>query len=154
MAILGRRTLFCIIFFSGKVSGQWKCVIGLVRQTCRLGCSLNELSYKSKIKNGIKFLQPGPRYGGSCFQKDTRSLSEAKKMFSDIENSLSFFENEYEAMSGAGALVILTEWKQYINLDFERVKKLLASPVIFDLRNLYKRMDMEEKGFSYYAVGQ
>jgi len=85
---------------------------------------------------------------------DPAAVSEAKQMFSGIENSLSFFENEYEAMSGADALVILTEWKQYINLDFERVKKLLASPVIFDLRNLYRRRDMEEKGFTYYAVGQ
>jgi len=85
---------------------------------------------------------------------DPAALSEAKSLFADIANSISFFENEYEAMSGADALVILTEWDQYRNLDFERVKKLLVSSIIFDLRNLYKRQNMEKKGFSYYAVGQ
>jgi UDPglucose 6-dehydrogenase len=85
---------------------------------------------------------------------DPVSLTEAKWRLEGIKNSLSFFEDEYEAITGADALVIITEWNQYRNLDFERIKKLLASPVLFDLRNIYKRIDIEEKGFRYYAVGQ
>jgi UDPglucose 6-dehydrogenase len=85
---------------------------------------------------------------------DPAALAEAKWRLADISGSLTFFKDEYETMAGADALVIVTEWNQYRNLDCERVKKLLKSPVFFDLRNIYKRKDMEEKGFSYYAVGQ
>jgi UDPglucose 6-dehydrogenase len=85
---------------------------------------------------------------------DPVSIAEAKWRFSDIKDSLELFNDEYETMPGADALVIITEWNQYRNLDFDRVKKLLASPVLFDLRNIYKRADMEKEGFRYYAVGQ
>ena len=85
---------------------------------------------------------------------DPAALTEAKWRLADMGNSISFFEDEYETMKGADALVIVTEWNQYRNLDFERMKKLLVSPVLFDLRNIYKRIDMEKKGFRYYAVGQ
>jgi len=85
---------------------------------------------------------------------DPAALAEAKWRLADIGDSLSLFEDEYKAMEDADALVIVTEWNQYRNLDFERVKKLLVSPVLFDLRNIYKRADIEKKGFRYYAVGQ
>jgi len=85
---------------------------------------------------------------------DPAALAEAKWRLADMGNSLSLFEDEYETMDGADALVIVTEWNQYRNLDFERVRKLLASPVLFDLRNIYKRDSVEKRGFRYYAVGQ
>jgi UDPglucose 6-dehydrogenase len=85
---------------------------------------------------------------------DPAALSEAKWRLAGIGESLSLFEDEYKAMEGVDALVILTEWNQYRNLDLERVKKLLKSPLFFDLRNIYKRRDMEKLGFTYYAVGQ
>jgi UDPglucose 6-dehydrogenase len=85
---------------------------------------------------------------------DPAALCEAKLRFRNLGEKISFFEDEYAAMEGADALVILTEWNQYRNLDFERVKKLLASPVFFDFRNIYNREDMEKKGFIYFATGQ
>ena len=85
---------------------------------------------------------------------DPASLAEAKCRLSDINKSISYFEDEYDAVKGSDALVIITEWNQYRNLDLDRVKNLLKSPVIFDLRNIYKRKDMETRGFSYYAIGQ
>ena len=92
---------------------------------------------------------------GACVKAaDPAALAEAKWRFAGLEDSLEFFEDEYEAMKKADALVIVTEWNQYRSLDFERVKKLLSSPVLFDFRNIYKRKDMEAIGFSYYAVGQ
>jgi len=85
---------------------------------------------------------------------DPAALAEAKWRLAEIKDSVSFFEDEYEAVKGADALVIVTEWNQYRNLDFERIKKLLVTPLLFDLRNIYKRHDIEKKGFSYFAVGQ
>ena len=85
---------------------------------------------------------------------DPAAQVEAGWRLADIKESFRFYENEYEAITNADALVILTEWNQYRNLDFKRVRELLKSPVLFDLRNIYKRQDIEKKGFVYFAVGQ
>jgi UDPglucose 6-dehydrogenase len=92
--------------------------------------------------------------GARINASDPASLTEAKWRLANAGDSLAFFEDEYEAMKDADALVIVTEWNQYRNLDFERVKKQLKTPVLFDLRNIYKRTSLEENGFRYYAVGQ
>jgi UDPglucose 6-dehydrogenase len=68
--------------------------------------------------------------------------------------ALEFHDNEYDTIAGSDALVLVTEWNQYRNLDLGRVKALLKAPVFFDLRNVYKRRDLEERGFAYFAVGQ
>jgi UDPglucose 6-dehydrogenase len=54
----------------------------------------------------------------------------------------------------ADALVIITEWNQFRALDMEKVKKLLKSPKIADLRNIYEPEDMQELGFEYVGVGR
>ncbi len=63
-------------------------------------------------------------------------------------------KNQYEALKGADALLILTEWMQFRNPDFERMKKLMKTPVIFDGRNLYDPISMEEAGFKYFCIGR
>ena len=85
---------------------------------------------------------------------DPAALREARRYFSDIETAITYFEDEYRAIDSADALVIVTEWNQYRNLNLERVKKLLSRPLFFDLRNIYKRRDLEERGFTYFGVGQ
>jgi UDPglucose 6-dehydrogenase len=85
---------------------------------------------------------------------DPAALGEAAWRFQDIKEKITFHDDEYGTMKDCDALVIMTEWNQYRNLDFERVKQLLKKPVLFDLRNVYKRRVIEEKGFSYFAVGQ
>lgn len=61
---------------------------------------------------------------------------------------------EYEACEGADALVLATEWNQFRNLDLGRVKSLLRTPVVVDLRNVYNPADMKKLGFDYTAVGR
>jgi UDPglucose 6-dehydrogenase len=92
--------------------------------------------------------------GAKIRAADTAAITEAKQRFAEIKNLISFFDDEYEAISGSDALVIITEWNQYCNLDFDRIKKMLVSHVLFDFRNIYKRADLEKKGFRYYAFGQ
>lgn len=60
----------------------------------------------------------------------------------------------YETLRGCDALVISTDWDEFKTPDFEKIKALLSSPVIFDGRNLYKRDQMERLGFTYYSVGR
>ncbi len=85
---------------------------------------------------------------------DPASREEAGWRLEGIKDSITWCENEYDAMKDADALVLMTEWNQYRNLDFDRVKMLLSKPVFFDLRNVYKRKALEEKGFSFFGVGQ
>jgi UDPglucose 6-dehydrogenase len=63
-------------------------------------------------------------------------------------------DDAYKAMSDADALVILTEWNAFRALDLKRVKALLKTPVMVDLRNIYKPLEMIEAGFHYTSVGR
>ncbi len=60
----------------------------------------------------------------------------------------------YEAIDGADALVILTEWNSYRSLDLDRVKSLLKAPVFIDLRNIYRPAEMQAAGFQYSSLGR
>ena len=60
----------------------------------------------------------------------------------------------YEAMDGADALVIVTEWDAFRALDLNRAKSLLNEPVLVDLRNIYPREAVEKAGFRYTSVGR
>lgn len=64
------------------------------------------------------------------------------------------FENKYDALNGADALIVLTEWKQYRTPDFDEIKSRLNKPIIFDGRNLYSTKKVLDEGFTYYAIGK
>jgi len=66
-----------------------------------------------------------------------------------------FCKDEYEAIEGADALVIITEWNQFRRLDFVRIKKIMKGNFIFDLRNIYSKEIIEkENGLKYFSVGR
>ncbi|MDR1307778.1 MAG: UDP-glucose/GDP-mannose dehydrogenase family protein [Treponema sp.] len=85
---------------------------------------------------------------------DPASFTEAGWRFADIAERLFYAEDEYQALEGSHALVILTPWNQYRNLDLAKVRSLLALPLFFDLRNIYNRADVENAGFTYFGVGK
>ena len=55
---------------------------------------------------------------------------------------------------GADALVLLTEWNEFMRLDLRKVKKLLKTPLVVDLRNIYKRDEMQKVGLRYVSIGR
>ncbi|MEJ2324993.1 MAG: UDP-glucose/GDP-mannose dehydrogenase family protein [Nitrospirota bacterium] len=67
---------------------------------------------------------------------------------------VSFSKDPYSAAKGAHALVIVTEWNEFRNLELHRIKKLLKEPYFFDLRNIYEPARMKEEGFKYFCVGR
>jgi UDPglucose 6-dehydrogenase len=67
---------------------------------------------------------------------------------------MSFAKDEYEALKGADALIIATEWALFRTPDFARVGELLKEKIVFDGRNLYDLDEMERIGFSYVSVGR
>ena len=74
-------------------------------------------------------------------------------MLPPCEN-LSYAGNLYEAVKGADAAVILTDWKEFARIDLERLKQALLFPIVIDGRNLYDPELMLEKGFTYVSVGR
>ncbi len=81
---------------------------------------------------------------------DPVGIDEARKLMPDI----SYVTDPYDAMQGADALVILTEWNSYRALDLDRVKQALRAPVVIDLRNIYRPDEMAALGFDYSSLGR
>ena len=68
--------------------------------------------------------------------------------------AMTYCEDPYSCAANADALVIVTEWEQFRALDLRRLKKVMAKPVIVDLRNIYRPEDMAAQGFDYESVGR
>ncbi|KKJ78354.1 UDP-glucose 6-dehydrogenase [Kiloniella litopenaei] len=88
--------------------------------------------------------------GAQISAYDPEGMAEAAELLSDVD----YGENAYEIMKDADALVIVTEWNEFRRLDLERVKGLLSSPVMIDLRNIYNPDEMKEAGFDYLCIGR
>lgn len=81
---------------------------------------------------------------------DPKGMDVAKMLLKDVE----WADNAYDAMKGASAAVIVTEWVDYATMDLERAKEALEEPVLVDLRNLFDPAEMASKGFIYSSVGR
>jgi UDPglucose 6-dehydrogenase len=67
---------------------------------------------------------------------------------------VTYCESAYDAARGADALLILTDWKEFATLELERLRGLMAYPIVVDGRNLYDPAAMSEAGFHYYSIGR
>lgn len=81
---------------------------------------------------------------------DPVAMQNARTVLPDIR----YCKDAYETAEGADALIIVTEWNQFRNLDLKRIKTLLRAPFFFDLRNIYEPEKMRKLGFDYYCVGR
>jgi UDPglucose 6-dehydrogenase len=82
---------------------------------------------------------------------DPQGMENAKTL---LPNEVQYFEDIYSAIDKADAIVIMTEWNAYRNLDMDLVKKKLKSPTFIDLRNIYEPDRMKSLGFNYHSVGR
>lgn len=80
--------------------------------------------------------------------------SEKAREFKLIPEHVRLADSALEAVEGAEALILATEWKEFANQDFSRVKALMHTPLVFDGRNLFNPKTMREMGFTYYGVGR
>lgn len=88
--------------------------------------------------------------GAKIHAFDPKGMEEAQHMLEDV----TFHEEPYSPMDGADAAVIITEWNQFRALDFARMKEMMKSPVLVDLRNIYGKADMTSAGFEYTGIGR
>lgn len=89
--------------------------------------------------------------GAKVCAHDPEAIKEAKKIFGE---NIVYSNSQYDILKGADALAIVTEWNEYRNPDFDRIKSLLRQPLIFDGRNLYQPSRMKEAGFEYLPIGR
>jgi UDPglucose 6-dehydrogenase len=89
--------------------------------------------------------------GAKVSAHDPVAHDSAKRVFGD---RITFAPTPYDALEGADALFIVTEWNDFRRPDFARVKASLKQPVVFDGRNLYEPQKMRELGFTYFAIGR
>ena len=71
-----------------------------------------------------------------------------------LGDSVTYVRRSYDALQGADALVIVTEWNEFREPDFGRMRSLMRQPVIFDGRNLFTQDQMKAEGFTYYSIGR
>ena len=133
-----------IFHFKGSLHGQ---VFGLWG-----------LSYKPKTDD-IREAPSGviieylSKQGAKIKAYDPVAMENCRKL--NLNNSnLIFCKDKNEALEGSDALIVATEWEAFRSPDFSMIKQLLKSPVIFDGRNLYEPAELEQLGFSYYAIGR
>ena len=81
---------------------------------------------------------------------DPEGAAEAKKLMPELD----YCSDPYEAMDGADALILVTEWNAFRALDLGRVKRLLRRPLVIDLRNIYKPEEMAAMGLAYHSIGR
>jgi UDPglucose 6-dehydrogenase len=80
-------------------------------------------------------------------------MAEARRVLPDVPG-LSFTASQADALAGADALVVVTEWKEFRNPDFDAIKSALKAPVIFDGRNIYEPAFMRTLGIEYSSIGR
>ena len=136
-AMAERVTLAC----GGSVAGKKVAVLGLTFKP-----NTDDMRDSPSL-DIIPSLQQG---GADIFAFDPEGMTEAKQHF----NEITYCCDAYQALEEADVLLIITEWNQFRNLNLQRVKELMKTPVIVDLRNIYEAEEMKEQGFSYSSIGR
>jgi UDPglucose 6-dehydrogenase len=89
--------------------------------------------------------------GATVVGHDPEAMREARRRLGD---RIEFADSNYDALAGADALAVVTEWNEYRHPDFARIKAALKRPVVVDGRNLYDPVKMAQLGFRYFSVGR
>jgi UDPglucose 6-dehydrogenase len=132
-----------IKFFGKNLSGKKFAVLGLAFKN-----DTDDIRDSVAIEI-VKFLRG---HGASLSVFDPQAMYNSKQVLGEV--NIKYCLDKYEAIEGADALFILTEWKEFASLDLEKVKLALREPVIFDGRNLLNWPKVESLGFTYFAVGK
>ena len=98
----------------------------------------------------LEYVKPKGDAGAKVQATDPVALGVAREHFGD---RISYMKKNYDALKGADALLIVTEWNEFRYPDFEQIKELLNEPVVFDGRNIFNRAKLEGLGYTYYGIG-
>ena len=91
--------------------------------------------------------------GATIKAYDPKAMKEAENHYFKKQTNISYCKDKYEALDGADALVLITEWKEFRSPDFDRISSLLNQSIIFDGRNQYDKNILKKYGYEYYQIG-
>ncbi len=128
--------------FKGQLSGKTLAVWGL---------SFKPNTDDTREAPSLTVIDLLLKEGVSLKVYDPEAMQDMKKRIGSV---VKYVDSNYDALKGAEALLLLTEWNEFRRPDFDRIKSLLKAPVIFDGRNIYNPKLMREKGFVYYGIGR
>jgi UDPglucose 6-dehydrogenase len=115
-----------------------------------LGISFKPNTDDVRDAPAISIIRKLLREGARVRAYDPVAMKEVEKTLTGIR----YCKDAYDAVKGADALVIVTEWNQFRNLDLNRIKSLLKDTYFFDLRNIYDPRKLRDMGFRYHCVGR
>ena len=115
-----------------------------------LGLSFKPNTDDMREAPSLKIIHSLQKEGANIKAYDPKAMEVAQKIFKKIE----YGKDAYDAAKGSDALLIMTEWNQFRNLDLKRLQKIMKAPVFLDFRNIYEPAKMREMGFKYFAVGR
>jgi UDPglucose 6-dehydrogenase len=127
--------------FKGELSGKTFAVWGL---------SFKPRTDDMREAPAIYVINSLLEQGAKVRATDPEALQEARHHFGD---RIEYFQHPYDALEGADALLLVTEWSEFRNPDFNLMKERLKQPVIFDGRNIFPRAELARLGFVYYPIG-
>ncbi len=116
-----------------------------------LGLSFKPNTDDLRHAPSLRFIDRLKDEGAVVHAYDPISMDNARKEYGE---GIVYFDDSYGAMKGADALVIMTEWNEFRQLDLEKIRKTLRAPVVVDCRNIYKPAIMKEMGFRYQSFGR
>ncbi|HEX8887564.1 MAG TPA: UDP-glucose/GDP-mannose dehydrogenase family protein [Pyrinomonadaceae bacterium] len=120
------------------------------KRVAMLGLSFKPETDDMREAPSIEIVRGLVERGARVRAYDPAAMDEARKVIQDIE----YAEDEYAAVKDADVLIFITEWNQFRALDMKRIRGLMKTPKIADLRNIYEPEDMRELGFDYIGVGR
>jgi len=138
------------IFFNKIVSALWT-LRG--KRIAALGLAFKSDTDDVRESPALDIIRKLLNAGAKVTAYDPAATQRAKEVLPPSA-SLTYANDLYEAAKGGDAVVILTEWKEFANLDLDRLREALKFPIVVDGRNLYKPQQMLDHGFSYFSVGR
>ncbi len=115
-----------------------------------LGLSFKPNTDDMRDAPSIPIIEALQKLGAEIVACDPAAIEEAEKVLSNV----TYAADPYEAIEGADAMILMTEWNPYRSLDLDRIKAAMKSPIVIDLRNIYDPKQMAEMGFQYASVGR
>ncbi len=114
------------------------------------------LAFKPKTNDmreapAITIIEALLEYGAKIKAYDPKAMDTAKNIFGD---KIEYAKSSYDALKDADCMLLLTEWNEFRRPDFEKIKELMKTPIIFDGRNQYDKSRLETRGIKYFSVGR
>jgi UDPglucose 6-dehydrogenase len=119
-----------------------------------LGLSFKPETDDIREAPSLKVIKELLKEGSHLRLYDPEAMENVKAVLSEESPQISYAESPYQAAEGANALLVITEWEEFSNLDFEKIKDIMDNPIIVDGRNIFEIPTMKKLGFEYYSIGR